>query len=148
MLQKWMLSLVFFAAVLSVNAQFRKIPAVVTDSFKAKYANASALEWKDKLTSFEADFKSGEKDMKAFFTSKGEWIKTETEHTYNSLPVEVKDGFKKSKYAELTVLTVTQVEEKEKGVLYKIVVKKNEYNKRNLVFSKSGQLISDNGTLI
>ncbi len=148
MLQKWMFSFVFFLAVLSVNAQFRKIPAVVTDAFKAKYASASGLEWKDKLTSFEADFKSGGKDMKAFFTSKGEWIKTETEHTFNSLPVEVKDGFKKSKYADLSVLSVMQVEDKEKGVLYKIAVKKNDYNKRNLVFSASGQLVSDNGSII
>lgn len=148
MLKKWSFSFVFFLLMLTVNAQFRKIPAVVTDAFKAKYANASGLEWKDKLTSFEADFKSGDKDMKAFFTSKGEWIKTETEHTYNSLPVEVKDGFKKSKYAELNVLSVTQVEDKEKGVLYKIVVKKSEYTKRSLVFSKTGQLISDNGIII
>src|SRR5437868_4424542 len=100
MLQKWMFSVVFFLTVISVNAQFRKIPAVVTDAFKAKYANATGVEWKDKLSSFEADFKSGDKDMKAFFSSKGEWIKTETKHTYNSLPSDVKDGFKKSKYAE------------------------------------------------
>jgi hypothetical protein len=148
MLQKWIFSFVLFLGVLSVNAQFRKIPAVVTDAFKTKYASASGVEWKDRLTAFEADFKLSEKDMKASFSSKGEWLKTEADFTYNGLPTEVKDGFKKSKYADLTVTGVTQVEEKEKGVLYKIVVKKNEYSKRNLVFSKTGQLISDNGTLI
>ena len=146
MLQKWMFSLVFFLAVLSADAQFRKIPAVVTDAFKAKYANASGVEWKDRLSSFEANFRSGEKDMKAFFSSKGEWLKTETKHTYNSLPVEVKDGFKKSKYAELSVANVTQIDDKDKGVLFKVVVKKNDYNKRNLVFTKAGQLTSDNGS--
>lgn len=147
MLQKWMFSFVLFLAVSSINAQFRKIPAVVTDAFKAKYSNASAVEWKDKLTAFEASFKTGEKDMKASFSSKGEWLKTETKHTFNTLPNDVKDGFKKSKYAELTVADATQIDDKEKGVLYKVVVKKNEYNKRNLVFSKTGQLVSDNGTL-
>ena len=147
MLQKGMFAFVFFLTVLSVNAQFRKIPAAVTDAFKAKYANASGVEWKDKLSSFEADFKSGDKDKKASFSSKGEWLKTETKHTYNSLPSDVKDGFKKSKYADLSVADVTQVDDKDKGVLYKLQVKKSEYNKRNLVFTKSGQLISDNGTL-
>lgn len=147
MLQKWMFSFVFFLTVLFSNAQFRKIPAVVTDAFKAKYSNASGVEWKDKLSSFEADFKSGDKDMKASFSSKGEWLKTETKHTYNSLPSDVKDGFKKSKYADLSVADVTQVDDKDKGVLYKLQVKKSEYNKRNLVFTKTGQLISDNGTL-
>jgi hypothetical protein len=147
MLQKWMFSLVFFIAVASANAQFRKIPAVVTDAFKAKYANASGVEWKDKLSSFEADFTSGDKEMKAFFSSKGEWLKTETKHTYNSLPADVKDGFKKSKYADLSVVDVTQIEDKDKGIQYKVVVRKNEYTKRNLVFTKAGQLMSDNGSL-
>jgi hypothetical protein len=147
MLQKWMFSFVFFLIVLNVNAQFRKIPAVVTDAFKTKFATASGVEWKDRLTSFEADFKVGDKDMKASFSSKGDWLKTETKHTYNSLPVEVKDGFKKSKYADLSVLDVTQLDEKERGVLYKLVVRKNEYSKRVLLFTKTGQLVSDNSTL-
>lgn len=141
-----MFSFIFFVTVFSANAQFRKIPAVVTDAFKTKYASASGVEWKDKLSFFEADFVSGDKEMKAFFSSKGEWLKTETRHTYNSLPLEVKDGFKKSKYADLSVIDVTQVEDKDKGVLFKVVVKKNEYNKRNLVFTKAGQLTSDSGS--
>jgi hypothetical protein len=49
MIQKWMLSFVFLVAVLSANAQFRKIPAEVTDAFKAKYEKASGVSWKDKL---------------------------------------------------------------------------------------------------
>ncbi len=147
MLQKWMFSFVFFLSIITVNAQFRKIPAEVTDAFKAKYENASGVSWKDKLTSFEADFTLGEKEMKAFFASNGDWIKTETKHTYNSLPSDVKDGFKKSKYAELSVVDVTQIEDKDKGVQYKVVVKKNEYSKKNLVFSKSGQLLRDNASL-
>jgi len=134
-------------AVFASNAQFRKIPAEVTDAFKAKYNNASGVSWKDKLSSFEANFKVGEKEMKASYSSKGEWLKTETKHTYNSLPAEVKDGFKKSKYADLSVIEVTLIEEKDEAPQYKVVVKKNEYNKRNLVFSKTGQLLSDNGTL-
>ena len=147
MFQKWIISFVFFLAAFSSNAQFRKIPAVVTDAFKAKYATATAVAWKDKFSSFQADFKSGDKEMKASFSSKGEWLKTETKHTYSSLPLDVKDGFKKSKYADLSVADATQVEDKNKGVLYKLQVKKSEYNKRNLVFTKAGQLISDNGTL-
>lgn len=147
MLKKWMFSFVLLIGMFSANAQFRKIPAEVTDAFKAKYEDASGVAWKDKLTSFEADFTLKDKEMKAFFSTKGEWLKTETKHTYNSLPSDVKDGFKKSKYADLSITDVTQIDEKENGIQYKIVVKKNDYNKRNLVFSKSGQLIKDNGLL-
>lgn len=67
MSKKLMFSFVLFFVMFSVSAQFRKIPAVVTDSFKAKYKNASGVSWKDKLTSFEADFKQGDKEMRAFF---------------------------------------------------------------------------------
>jgi len=105
------------------------------------------LEWKDKISSFEADFKIGDKEMKAYFSSKGEWIKTESKHTFATLPLEVKDGFKKSKYADLSVVDVSQIDDSEKGEQFKVIVKKNEYTKRNLVFTKTGQLVSDNTSL-
>lgn len=144
MSKKWMFSFVLLFVMFSVNAQFRKIPAEVTDSFKVKYENASGVSWKDKLTSFEADFKQGDKEMKAFFSSKGEWIKTETKDSFDNLPPEVKDGFKKSKYADLSPLEVLQVDEKDNEIQYRLVVKKNDFNKRSLLFSKEGQLVSDN----
>lgn len=144
MSKKWMFSFVLFFVMFSVNAQFRKIPAEVTDSFKVKYENASGVSWKDKLTAFEADFKQGDKEMRAFFSSKGEWIKTETKDSFDNLPSEVKDGFKKSKYADLNPLEVMQVDEKDNEMQYRLVVKKNDFNKRSLLFSKEGQLVSDN----
>jgi len=143
MFKKWMFSFVLLLVMVSANAQFRKIPAEVTDSFKAKYANASGVSWKDKLTSFQAEFKQGDKEMKASFSSTGEWIKTETKHSFESLPSDVKDGFKKSKFADLNIVDVLQAEEKDKETQYRIVVKKNDIAKRSLVFSKTGQLVSD-----
>ena len=147
MLKKWILSFALLLGILSVKAQFRKIPGDVTDSFKVKYENASGVSWKDRLSSFQADFTLGDKEMKALFTSKGEWIKSETKYDYNSLPADVKDGFKKSKYADLDILDVTQIDDKDGQTQYRIVVKKNDFNKRSLIFSKSGQLTSDNASL-
>ena len=147
MFKKAVFSFGFLLLILSANAQFRKIPAEVTDAFKEKYSDASAVSWKDKLSSFQADFKKGDKEMKAFFSSKGEWLKTETKDSFENLPSDVKDGFKKSKYASLAVAEVTQIEEKDKGEQYRVIVKKNDYTKRNLVFSKAGQLTSDNVSL-
>ncbi len=146
MSKKWIVSFVLVLVMFAANAQLRKIPAEVTDAFKAKYETATSVSWRDKLSAFQAEFKIGEKEMKAVFSPKGEWLRTETEYDYNSVPLDVKDGFKKSKYADLNVLAVTRIEEKDKTE-FKIVVKKNEFNKKLLVFSKSGQLISDNGSL-
>src|SRR3954447_25291206 len=101
MSKKCLFSFVLFISMFAANAQFRKIPAAVTDSFKVKYENASNVSWKDKLTSFQAEFKLDEKEMRSTFSSTGGWIKTETKRDYESLPSEVKDGFKKSKFADL-----------------------------------------------
>ncbi len=147
MAKKWMFSFVLLIVMFSVDAQFRKIPGDVTDSFKVRYEDASGVSWKDRLSSFQADFTMDDKEMKALFSSKGEWIKTETKHTYNNLSAEVKDGFKKSKYADLEVLDVTQIDDRDNQTQFRIVVKKNDFNKRSLIFSKTGQLISDNASL-
>jgi len=147
MSKKWIFSFVLSIVMFSANAQFRKIPGDVTDSFKVRYEDASGVSWKDRLSSFQADFTMGDKEMKALFSSKGEWIKTETNYTYNNLSPEVKDGFKKSKYADLEVLDVTQIDDRENQTQFRIVVKKNAFNKRSLIYSKDGQLISDNASL-
>ncbi|HEX8460732.1 MAG TPA: PepSY-like domain-containing protein [Segetibacter sp.] len=147
MFKRVIFSIVILFTVASVNAQFRKIPAEVTDSFKARYATASGVSWKDKLTSFQADFKIDNKEMKSTFSTKGDWIKTETKCSLEKVPLEVKDGFKKSKYASLPVQDVLKIEGKDQLTQYKVTVKKNDFNKRYLVFSSEGQMISDNTML-
>jgi hypothetical protein len=147
MFKRVIFSIVILFTVASVNAQFRKIPAEVTDSFKARYATASGVSWKDKLTSFQADFKIDNKEMKSTFSAKGDWIKTETKYSLEKVPLEVKDGFKKSKYASLPVQDVLKIEGKDQLTQYKVTVKKNDFNKRYLVFSSEGQMISDNTML-
>ena len=76
MSKKWIVSSALLFVMFSANAQFRKIPAEVTDSYKVKYENASGVSWKDKHTSFQAEFKQGDQEMRATFSSTGEWIKT------------------------------------------------------------------------
>lgn len=139
--------MVIMAGVLSVNAQFRKIPAEVTDAFRTKYGNATAVSWKDKISGFQADFKVGEKQMKSVFSSKGEWLKTEMKEKYEGLPSDVKDGFKKSKYAEMSVTDITFIQEKEKQAQYKVTVKKGDFGKKSLTFSDKGQLLNDGALL-
>jgi len=147
MLKKMLFTIAIVTVAFTAEAQFRKIPVEVTDAFKAKYANATKVEWMDKMTSFEVGFTSDGKERKANYNSKGEWSKTETKESLEGLPPEVQEGFKKSKYADQKVTDVTQIEEKEKGVRYKLAVKKSGLSKKNLVFDPTGKLLSDNGTL-
>ena len=128
-------------------AQFRKIPAVVTDAFKAKYPNANAVEWKDKLRVFQANFEMKDEDYQARFNSKGEWQETEKNIEQDKLPSEVNDGFTKSKFSQWEIKEVSYIEKKAGSDLYRILIKKNDIEKKYLFFDKSGKLTKDSITI-
>jgi len=139
-----------FTAV-GVKAQFRSVPAVVTDSFKAKYPNASGVSWSDKLLagSFQASFMEGKDKFVARFSNKGEWQWSTKKITKDELPAAVKDGLAKSKYAgsEWEVKTVTIKFMPGNTVQYLVFVEKSDFNKKNLTFSSDGRLLKDSSTL-
>lgn len=129
-------------------AQLRKVPAAVTEAFKKKYPNAQEVEWKDKVTVFVAEFKEGGTEYEARFTSKGEWKSTENEIAVSDLPGAVNDGFKKSKYAEnWTIEDAHKIAVPGEKVEYRLHIKKNDVQLKNLLFSSDGRLVKDNITL-
>lgn len=141
--------LIMFLAVLStsVSAQIRKIPAEVTDAFTAKYPNATAVEWRDKLSSFTASFQLDSRIYIATFGNKGDWESTEEGIDKEDLPEAVNGGFSKSKYTDWDWGQVTRIELPGDEVQYKIEVKKGDIKKRNLYFSSEGRLLKDKLTL-
>ena len=138
-----MLLLINLGAVKSF-AQIRKVPAEVTNAFKAKFSDAQNVAWKDKVTFFEASFTLNNAEMTADFSGKGEWQETDKKINFDALPNAVKDGFKKSKYADWTPGTVTQIEKNDKGIQYKIYAEKSSVvQKKFLYFNEQGQLVRD-----
>ncbi|HEY6978271.1 MAG TPA: PepSY-like domain-containing protein [Chitinophagaceae bacterium] len=138
-----LLLMVSFGTVKSF-AQIRKVPAEVTDAFKAKYPDAQNVEWKDKITFFEASFELNNADMTADFSSKGEWQETEKKMDFDALPDAVKEGFKKSKYSDWTPGSVTKIERKDKDIQYKVYAEKSSLvQKKFLYFNGQGQLERD-----
>ena|SRR5258707_9202693 len=133
------------------QAQFRSVPAAVTDSFKAKYPGATAVSWSDKLLagSFQATFTENNEKYTARFGNKGEWQWSTKKITKDAMPGPVKDGLSKSKYAssEWEVKTVTMKFLPGNTVQYLIYVEKSDLNKKNLLFSSEGQLLKDGATL-
>ena len=133
-----MLSIVIGTALF---AQIRKVPAEVTDALKKKYPSAENVEWKDKVTYFEAEFKMDGIEMTADFSNKGEWQESNKKLSFDALPAPVKDGFKKSKYADWTPGSVTEIEKNDKQTQYKIYVEKSSLvQKKFLFFNTDGQL--------
>ena len=131
----------------SAHAQFRKIPAAVTDSFKMKYPSATAVEWKDKVTSFQASFILDNVKFNAKYSSKGEWQGSTKDIKETELPAVVKDGLAKSKYADWKVRGVSTRYLPDGKTQYGIGVSKSDLQKKNLLFSSEGQLLKDNATL-
>lgn len=133
----------------TVSAQIRKVPAAVTEAFKAKYPNATNVEWKDKITNgFAADFDlNGGHKHEARFTTKGEWRYTEQEIGENGLPEAIKEGIKKSKYAEWEIRTAYRIDLPNDVTQYRAQVKKGDIQKKNLLFNNEGRLLKDNITL-
>ncbi len=122
-------------------AQIRKIPSEVTEALKAKYPTAEKVEWKDKLTFFEAAFVLNGSEMTANFSNSGEWQETDKKITYDQLPAAVKDGLKKSKYNDWTPGSVTQIDKNDKSIKYRIYVEKSSLvQKKFLILNSEGQL--------
>jgi Putative beta-lactamase-inhibitor-like, PepSY-like len=132
------------------SAQLGSIPGAATDSFKARYPNATNVSWKNRLSNFQVNFYSDNANQEARFNRKGEWQSTEKVMKQADLPADVKDGLDKSKYYDWKVEDVfiryipgnpgskTQ---------YHIVVTGGGIGKTNLLFSDQGRLIKDNASL-
>jgi len=145
-----MKKLLYTAAVMLLSATFthtqaqiRKIPAEVTEAFKAKYPNTKNAEWQDKITSFQVNYEMDDVKYQSKFSNKGEWIQTEKMMDEAALPPEVKDGYNKSKFTDWELKSVTWVQSRENGVQYRLYIRKNGLEKKYLYFDKGGRLVKD-----
>ncbi len=148
-MKKLMLWLMVSALVISGDsalAQLRKIPAAVTQAFKEKFPEAGNVEWKDKLTGFEASFVLEEVKYQATFNTKGEWKQTETSVAEDEIPAEVQEGFDRSKYKEWEIKSVSLLETGDSQT-FVLMVQKTALLKKRLYFSYDGQLLKDPVTL-
>jgi hypothetical protein len=125
------------------QAQIRKIPAAVTEAFKARYPHAEKVSWKDEITSFEAQFTLNGFAMTADFNSKGEWQNSEKKIKFTDLPAAVNDGFKKSRYADWETTNIVEINKNSESLQYRIEVKKSAVQKKYLFFDTNGRLIRD-----
>ena len=145
-MKKTILFLLLITGLGYVNlyAQIRKVPAEVTEALKAKYPNAQNVEWKSEISDFEATFTVNGVEMTSEFSSKGEWKETDKKTSFEALPSSVKEGFKKSKYADWTPGSVTYIEKNDKRPEYKIYAEKSSIvQKKFLYFNEEGQLLRD-----
>ena len=94
-----------------------------------------------------ASFDQDNEHYEARFSNKGVWQNTESELKTEELPGSIKDGYDKSKYAEWKMNNITKIDLPGEKVQYRIVAEKSDLQKKNLLFSTTGQLLKDNITL-
>ena len=145
LMKKNLFFLLILSGIVSLgHAQLRKIPSEVTDALKAKYPSAEKVEWKDKLTFFQADFINEGYSTSADFDSKGSWLETDKEIAFANLPTAVKDGFQKTKYtSEWKTGTVIEIQKPSEALQYRIFIQKSGVQKKFLYFDKAGKLLRE-----
>jgi len=129
------------------HAQIRKVPAEVTEAFKAKYPDTKNVEWKDKLTGFQASYEINGVHYQSKFSNKGEWLQTEKSIAEEALPAPVKDGYGKSKYTGWQLKEVSRIENKDNSIQYRLFVRKSGVEKKYLYFDPEGKLVKDEITI-
>lgn len=140
MKRKLFLALLLIGFSVNMFAQIRKIPAEVTDALSQRYPHAQKVSWRDKISSFEAEFNLNGFDMTANFSSKGDWEKSEKKIKFSDLPHDVMDGFAKSKYTDWEKTSVTEIDENAEPLSYRILIKKSGVQKKYLYFDTKGRL--------
>ena len=139
------LSLAFFSV--GAFSQVTSIPAQAKENFASQYPNAQNVTWDNDVVNVNVRFEVDGEKMNAEYSNKGVWKSTLKDWTFEQVPPEVSDGFKKSKYADRRIEDTKVLYLPGDVVEYRIKVKKSDVEKKYLFFSDKGRLIRDVVTL-
>lgn len=113
----------------------------VEQAFDQRYPNTKAT-WEVEGGYHKADFYEDKNEKEAWFTPAGEWMLTETDISYQQLPVKVRNSFEKSKYAQWKVEDIDQLERPQMETIYVLEVEQGE-TEYDLVYSEDGILLKE-----
>jgi len=117
---------VAFAIICSsatISAQ-SKVPKEVETAFYSKFPKATKVKWdKENATEYEASFIENNVQHSANYSSKGEWLETESPITFVQLPAKVRNSFITSN-KEAKIKAVAKIENNKGETQYEIEVKK------------------------
>ncbi|MGF7231056.1 PepSY-like domain-containing protein [Arachidicoccus sp.] len=137
-----------FLSFSMVNAQIRNVPPVVKATIQQQFPNAKHIDYSDYLAYYQVTFTNNESPTTVIITNKGKIKATSIKMQYEDLPSTVKDGFKKSKYADWKVNDVAKYYQPSRPMQYEINASGESFiSKKKLFFSTDGQLLSDKQVL-
>jgi hypothetical protein len=130
-----------FVSSPQAQAQVTSIPEQAKENFFKQYPDAKNVQWENDLVNVNVRFEQDSNKMNAEYNNKGIWKRTLKDWTYDKLSEDVKDGFKKSKYAGKQVLDVKVLYLPGYVIQYRIKVEKNNVENKFLFFNTEGRLI-------
>lgn len=121
--------------------------AAVIKAFEAKYPEAARVEWEQKNNYQVAEFHLNGQETEAWFDKAGNWVMTETDIVFKSLPEAVQTTFNGSEYKTWKIEDIDQLERAGMAVVYIIEAEQGE-QEFDLYYAEDGTLIksvADNG---
>ena len=128
-------------------SQITSVPQIAKDNFAKQYPTAEEVNWDNDVVNVNVRFTLDGEKMNAEYSNKGTWKNTFQHTSYEKLPAEVQDGFKKSKYADREITDTKIIHLPAEVTQYRIKVEKNDLQKKYLYFDPSGKLLRDSNTL-
>ncbi|MBK7562557.1 MAG: PepSY-like domain-containing protein [Chitinophagaceae bacterium] len=144
------LFVIFFSfSISSVQgfAQVTSIPEQAKENFFRQYPDAKNVQWENNVVKVNVRFEQDSNKLIAEYSNKGIWKNTLKDWTYEQLPEDVKEGLKKSKYADREVTDVKVLYLPGYVIQYRLRTEKNNVEKKYLFFNTAGRLIRTSVTL-
>lgn len=127
--------------------QTKSIPQPVTNHFTSMFPGAKNIEWRDKITNYQVFFFADNSKCEAKFSTDGKWISSEKQIAIDSIPKKIKDSIRLGTYADWKIQSAYMLHFPDQPDQYHIVVTKDEFPKKILFFSITGQILKDNLSL-
>lgn len=144
------LFVIFFSISISSAqgfAQVTSIPEQAKENFFRQYPDAKNVQWENNVVNVKVRFEQDSNKLNAEYSNKGIWKNTLKDWTYEQLPEDVKEGLKKSKYADREVTDVKVLYLPGYVIQYRLRTEKNNVEKKYLFFNTAGRLIRTSVTL-
>jgi hypothetical protein len=140
-----MLSLfIYLFGVTTADAQIVDIPKKSKEHFFKKYPEAKNADWNNNAVSYAVKFNMGSDTYRAYYHMDGTWDYTEKYMEFESLPMAVKDSYKKSRVADWKMEAVAAVENNKGKKMYRIEAQKG-IEKKTIYYDKNGKEVKSSG---
>ncbi|MEO7923057.1 MAG: PepSY-like domain-containing protein [Chitinophagaceae bacterium] len=138
-----------FLVTLSFNSysQVTSIPEQAKQSFFKQYPDAKNVKWENNVVNVNVRFEQDSNKLYAEYNNKGIWKNTLKDWSYEKLTEDVKEGFKKSKYADRQITDVKMLYLPGYVIQYRLRVEKNDVERKFLFFNTEGRMVRSSVTL-